>query len=1297
MGFKRLKRLFSLDNDNEMEKNEEKNKSGEETFYEESDEKAFYTEYDDSGFILDNNSDDSFNNGSDDDLSLNDGLKEDLNGSDDNLSLNNGFEEDSFGSDDDLTLNNQPSSNRNFNYLNNLIHSHQNEINLDSDIVFDSQMDNTYLEGINLDMDNLTIDGNGRTIDAQKKSRIFNVLGENIRFTNITFKNAYSNEDGGAISIGNYSSVYFENCHFISNDAGENDGGAISIGENSICTIKDSVFKQNKADSGGAIVNEGTLKIMSSNFEYNSSQVFGGAIYTHHSKVEIAYSVFKNNISSSGGGIYVLFDCDMIIEESLFIDNASMSEGGAMANEYGGKIRIHESLFRNNHSLIGGALCNKGSPVDDGKNLVSVSDSKFEYNSSIENNDTIYSTGVLKLEGNTFNENDRILASNNPEIINSKYVEATEDIIDLAKSIDYSIAGESNPFELLDSDIRNFNYLENLIRSSGGEIILDSDIILGDDEDYTDGIRLSNENLRIDGNGYSIDAKSRSRIFSISQCNITFENLRFKNAYSEGNGGAIYSVNSFLTFKSCSFENNSSDNGGGISTENSTNEFKILSTENNRNEFKTLLFEDCSFENNSSRSGGAISTENNDLILKTCLFDRNESNLGAAIICQNGKVRLDNCGFKENIASDGAAIYYSSLPIGTYINDDSVNFLEINDSVFEANRLTGTNLTVSIIDCDCSISFNSLSFKDNKFDYGDLINQKYLENKNSIIKSSKFIGNGGGITASNLKVISCEFIDNRSNAFSSQEYFYDGSSEIEDCTFKNNHCAISSHESSLKIKDARFYGNDSAIMNRGKAYINDSRFRDNSMAIENSANSYMFASNLNLLDNASGESHDMINQGHLSVIDSDFINCNKTLNLICQEDNEDAVLDIEGCSFKTDSKRPISINGGSSSILYSRFELDQSKIAIFNDSKLNIDALSFKDYGGNDLEGKLIYNNDYLKSKTRDILDKIDSSESAITKYAYETLPADWKGFDYLINLIKESNGEVKLDCDILINDIEEDYYGGGIELFEDGLTIDGQGHTIDADNLSRIFYVVGNDIVLKNIKFINGFEPLDQLFNRGAGAIYIVHGASLKIVNCEFYQNSSKSFAGVIANKGDLTVIDSIFRNNFSNRAGAFLESRGESHFIGCRFEGNNAKSAGGAIAVSQKGKTIVEKSSFKENELSLKGSSSGGAISNSGELDVIDSEFIKNKSAASGGAINSSSHAILSVRKSVFIENASFLGGAINADRYGDLIVMDSCFKANAAAYSSGAIYDSTDESGVHGCEFLTESDKVKYALED
>ena len=73
----------------------------------------------------------------------------------------------------------------NFKYLDELIQSGAKEIVLDSDIVLSDGEESEYKNGIKLDVDDLTIDGNGYAIDALKSARIFHCTGKNVSEYNI--------------------------------------------------------------------------------------------------------------------------------------------------------------------------------------------------------------------------------------------------------------------------------------------------------------------------------------------------------------------------------------------------------------------------------------------------------------------------------------------------------------------------------------------------------------------------------------------------------------------------------------------------------------------------------------------------------------------------------------------------------------------------------------------------------------------------------------------------------------------------------------------------------------------------------------------------------------------------------------------------------------------------------------------------------------------------------------------------------------------------------------------------------
>ena len=82
--------------------------------------------------------------------------------------------------------------------------------------------------------------------------------------------------------------------------------------------------------------------------------------------------------------------------------------------------------------------------------------------------------------------------------------------------------------------IRNFKYLDDLIRSGLKEIVLDSILFLSGDEEsqYRKGIKLDVDDLVIDGNGHAIDARSRTRMVGIwkySEKNLNVKGCTFKD------------------------------------------------------------------------------------------------------------------------------------------------------------------------------------------------------------------------------------------------------------------------------------------------------------------------------------------------------------------------------------------------------------------------------------------------------------------------------------------------------------------------------------------------------------------------------------------------------------------------------------------------------------------------------------------------------------------------------------------------------------------------------------------------
>ena len=260
-----------------------------------------------------------------------------------------------------------------FGYLDKKIHeSDTKEIILDEDICLETYESDFYEGGIELDIDGLVIDGNGKTIDGKDESRIFIVTGDNITLRNITFKNGCSyhsynnklNNHGGVIRLNYKNKLTIENCKFINNSSEENGGAIYNRG---MLTLSESEFNNNKAKSGGAIyVEYNELTIENSLITENQVKNMGGAIY-NNALLRIKKSTISENMSKSFGGGAIHNTGVLTIDESRLNNNKTTTPyadygGGSIEND-GGELTIADSDFIRNEGSRGGAIFNS----NDGK------------------------------------------------------------------------------------------------------------------------------------------------------------------------------------------------------------------------------------------------------------------------------------------------------------------------------------------------------------------------------------------------------------------------------------------------------------------------------------------------------------------------------------------------------------------------------------------------------------------------------------------------------------------------------------------------------------------------------------------------------------------------------------------------------------------------------------------------------------------------------------------------------------------------------------------------------------------
>ena len=220
------------------------------------------------------------------------------------------------------------------------------------------------------------IDGKGAVIDMAGSSiRAFIINGSNVIINNLTIKNVYSEDEGGAF----YSEIggIVTNCNFINNSAGFT-GGAISFinvtGSVANCNfinnsaaqgsavcfwdvagnVTNCTFTDNNAASAGALYLCGGI-VSDCTFSGNSNDLGrGGAIASFTKVSNIVNCTFTDNSGAQGGAI-AFYDADCNVTGCTFIGNAAIigTDGGAI---WTGGGNVTNCTFIDNSGAQGGAI-----------------------------------------------------------------------------------------------------------------------------------------------------------------------------------------------------------------------------------------------------------------------------------------------------------------------------------------------------------------------------------------------------------------------------------------------------------------------------------------------------------------------------------------------------------------------------------------------------------------------------------------------------------------------------------------------------------------------------------------------------------------------------------------------------------------------------------------------------------------------------------------------------------------------------------------------------------------------------
>ena len=238
----------------------------------------------------------------------------------------------------------------------------------------------------------------------------------------------------------------------------------------------------------------------------------------------------------------------------------------------------------------------------------------------------------------------------------------------------------------------------------------------------------------------------------------------------------------------------------------------------------------------------------------------------------------------------------------------------------------------------------------------------------------------------------------------------------------------------------------------------------------------------------------------------------------------------------------------------------------------------------------------FLEESSQDPMDVI-TNEGEI--YRRKPIEDDQYDFDHLKDLIESAQSKITLDCDIIF-DMFSQKDNAPIEIRKDNFIIDGNGHLIDLKNKSLgIFHVKADNVTIKN--FIIKNSPVRAISNEGF---------NLQLINC-YFKNGNSEAHGAIFNSGGMYILNSRFKDNFSEKSGAAVSNEGNLQISNSNFTNNNSIHSGGAIQNS--GEIFITNTTFTDNT----SKKSGSVLSNEGKVKFGSCRFINNSSDDSGSTI--------------------------------------------------------------------------------
>ncbi len=482
----------------------------------------------------------------------------------------------------------------------------------------------------------ITIEGNGFSIDGKRQNRIFDIAGGELALRNVRLINGKATSAGGAIRLRENARLTADGVEFTRNTAEQ--GGAIATtAASASASIRNSRFELNKADiyGGAVLAQRGTVNVSQSSFLRNSAGGSGGALQIGYGVIDVANSTFHRNSAASGGAVTIDFGGITLTHVTMVDDFAMQNNGDAIKNGDGSAV-LRNSIITSDQvadDCAGRIEISRGVISPDGScGLKTSADARL--------GDAVRSPLYFPLlDGSP--AVDAAIAEFCPATDQVGQARPLGNGCDIG-AIESESAAPPDPTPaptactLADRILAaNTDRPAGLCPAGRGA----DTIRLTEDITLAERLPPITRALTIEGAGFSISGDERFPIFTVDGAPLTINNLTLVDGRNPRSGGGAVSLlgGASVVVRDSSFLRNQAKGGGAIAL---------------RGRNSQLVVFDSSFVENSAESGGAIEMWSDKLTIRGSSFVDNKAEFsgGAIDIASGESASITNSTFSGNAA-----------------------------------------------------------------------------------------------------------------------------------------------------------------------------------------------------------------------------------------------------------------------------------------------------------------------------------------------------------------------------------------------------------------------------------------------------------------------------------------------------------------------------------------------------------------------------------------------------------------------------------------------------------------------